>query len=143
VRSLANDACLTRPAPDFSRRPLRLEGVAQRVPSGTVITRHPRDNGIAPKPLKGDGGVHWLHQRTLIRRAYSPFVPDAPLEELPRFIAPMLASTGPAPTEQGWALEVKGDGMRAQLRYDGRGICVRSRPGRSCTSEFPELADLR
>jgi bifunctional non-homologous end joining protein LigD len=30
--------------------------------------------------------------------------------------------------------------MRAQLRYDGRRVCVRSRPGRDCTMEFPELA---
>ena len=36
-------------------------------------------------------------------------------------------------------LEVKWDGMRAQLRYDGRRLCVRSRPGRDCTDEFPEL----
>ena len=52
----------------------------------------------------------------------------------------MLASAGPAPTEAGWALEVKWDGIRAQLRYDGRRVCVRSRPGRDCTAEFPELA---
>jgi hypothetical protein len=32
-----------------------------------------------------------------------PGVVDAPLEELPRFIAPMLASPGSAPTEAGWA----------------------------------------
>jgi bifunctional non-homologous end joining protein LigD len=69
-------------------------------------------------------------------------VPDAPLEELPRFIAPMLASTGSAPTEAGWALEVKWDGMRAQFRYDGRRVCVRSRPGRDCTAEFAELAAI-
>jgi bifunctional non-homologous end joining protein LigD len=49
----------------------------------------------------------------------------------------MLASTGPVTTEAGWALEVKRDGMRAQLRYDGRRVCVRSRPGRDCTAEFP------
>jgi hypothetical protein len=54
----------------------------------------------------------------------------------------MLASPGPAPTEQGWAREVKWDGMRAQLRFDGRRVCVRSRPGRNCTAEFPELVEL-
>jgi bifunctional non-homologous end joining protein LigD len=69
-------------------------------------------------------------------------VPDASLEELPRFISPMLATAGPAPTEAGWALEVELDGMRAQLRYDGRRVCVRSRPGRDCTEEFPELAAI-
>jgi len=65
-------------------------------------------------------------------------VPDASLEELPRFIAPMLASSGPAPTRPGWGFEVKFDGIRAQLRYDGRRVCVRSRPGRDCTAESPE-----
>jgi bifunctional non-homologous end joining protein LigD len=73
--------------------------------------------------------------------AFRP-VRDAPVEELPRFIAPMLASGGPAPLTTGWALEIKWDGMRAQLRYDGRRVGVRSRPGRDCTDEFPELAEL-
>jgi bifunctional non-homologous end joining protein LigD len=67
---------------------------------------------------------------------------DAPLEELPRFIAPMLSSAGPPPTGPGWAAEVKWDGMRAQLRYDGCRVCVRSRPGRDCTAEFPELTAI-
>jgi bifunctional non-homologous end joining protein LigD len=39
-------------------------------------------------------------------------------------------------------LEVKFDGMRAQLRWDGRFLCLRSRPGRDCTGEFPELAAI-
>jgi ATP-dependent DNA ligase len=30
--------------------------------------------------------------------------------------------------------------MRVQLRSDGRAVCLRSRPGRDCTEEFPELA---
>lgn len=64
-------------------------------------------------------------------------------EGLPRFIAPALASTGVAPSDDAWAMEVKWDGMRAQLRFDGHALCVRSRPGRDCTAEFPELADLR
>jgi bifunctional non-homologous end joining protein LigD len=39
-------------------------------------------------------------------------------------------------------MEVKWDGIRAQLRYDAGGACLRSRPGRNCTAEFPELAEL-
>lgn len=74
--------------------------------------------------------------------AYPLGVPDAPLEEFPRFIVPMLASAGPAPTEAGSALEVKWDSMRAQLRYDGRRVCVRTRRGRDCTAEFLELAAI-
>jgi bifunctional non-homologous end joining protein LigD len=61
-------------------------------------------------------------------------------ESLPRFIAPMLLTATPeVPADPGWALEVKWDGMRAQLRYDGRRVALRSRPGRDCTSQFPEL----
>jgi len=53
----------------------------------------------------------------------------------------MLASTGPAPDGEGWVHEVKWDGMRAQVRIDGQ-VTVRSRPGRDCSREFPELAEL-
>ena len=63
-------------------------------------------------------------------------------EELPRFVAPMLARTGPVPVGDGWAVEVKFDGMRLQLRRDGRAVCLRSRPGRDCSEEFPELAAI-
>jgi len=58
---------------------------------------------------------------------------------MPRFIEPMLARSGSVPEGDDWALEVKFDGMRAQLRWDGRALCLRSRPGRDCTAEFPEL----
>jgi bifunctional non-homologous end joining protein LigD len=64
-------------------------------------------------------------------------------EDLPRFVAPMLARTGPMPVGDGWAVEVKFDGMRLQLRRDGRAVCLRSRPGRDCTEEFPELAAIQ
>jgi bifunctional non-homologous end joining protein LigD len=63
-------------------------------------------------------------------------------EELPSFVAPMLARTGPVPVGGGWAVEVKFDGMRLQLRRDGRAVCLRSRPGRDCSEEFPELAAI-
>jgi bifunctional non-homologous end joining protein LigD len=54
----------------------------------------------------------------------------------------MLARTGPVPVGGGWAVEVKFDGMRLQLRRDGRAVCLRSRPGRDCSEEFPELAAI-
>jgi bifunctional non-homologous end joining protein LigD len=54
----------------------------------------------------------------------------------------MLATSGPVSMTSDWALEVKWDGMRAQLRYDGRWLSLRSRSGRNCTAEFPELAEL-
>jgi bifunctional non-homologous end joining protein LigD len=63
-------------------------------------------------------------------------------EGMPRFVEPMLARSGRVPDGDDWALEVKFDGMRAQLRWDGRTLCLRSRPGRDCTAEFPELGPL-
>src|SRR3954471_23378332 len=71
--------------------------------------------------------------------------PEATRESLPQFLDPMLLGSGrPAPdAAAGWAVEVKFDGIRAQLRVDGdRSWCVRSRPGRDCSEQFPELAGL-
>jgi bifunctional non-homologous end joining protein LigD len=64
------------------------------------------------------------------------------MRDMPRFIEPMLASSGAVPEGDDWALEVKFDGIRAQLRWDGRSLSLRSRPGRDCTSEFPELGAI-
>src|SRR3954447_22372515 len=69
----------------------------------------------------------------------------APREPLPRFLAPMLLGSGlpPADARDRWALELKWDGMRAQLRVERDGAwCVRSRPGRDCSEQFPELQHL-
>ena len=64
-------------------------------------------------------------------------------ERLPDFIAPMLLTTADeVPTDEGWALEVKWDGMRAQLRFARRRVTVRSRAGRDCTAQFGELCAI-
>jgi hypothetical protein len=54
----------------------------------------------------------------------------------------MLLTTGAVPEGDGWALEVKWDGCRAQLRYDGRSVSLRTRHGRECAEDFPELAEI-
>jgi bifunctional non-homologous end joining protein LigD len=66
-------------------------------------------------------------------------------EELPRFIAPMLLRSSPLPAapDSRWVLEVKWDGIRCQLRFDGRRPCLRSRTGRECTAEFPDVDVIR
>jgi bifunctional non-homologous end joining protein LigD len=62
------------------------------------------------------------------------------VESLPHFVEPMLlTATREVPSSPGWALEVKWDGMRAQARFDGLRVTVRSRSGRECTDQFPEL----
>src|SRR5919202_3596899 len=60
----------------------------------------------------------------------------------PSFIAPMLARPGALPRHPDWALEVKWDGMRAQVRVCDSAVPVRSRHGRDWTAAFPELAPL-
>ena len=87
------------------------------------------------------GTFFWLGVSSSSRKVGA--VTRAPREELPRFVEPMLATSGLAPEEDGWALEVKFDGMRAQVRHDGSSVRVRSRPGRACSDEFPELDGIR
>ena len=59
---------------------------------------------VAPSCQQLTGFEHgWSTDRS----PYPPFVHDAALEELPRFVPPMLATAGPAPSEPGWAPEVK------------------------------------
>ena len=63
-------------------------------------------------------------------------------EQQPTFIPPMLLSSGALPDGDAWTLEVKWDGCRAQLRYDGRSVSLRTRHGRECSADFPELQEI-
>src|SRR3954452_2855457 len=66
-------------------------------------------------------------------------MPPPRLEPLPRFLEPMLATSGGVPAGLGWAAEVKWDGLRGQLRHDGHRTTLRSRSGHDLSSAFPEL----
>lgn len=60
------------------------------------------------------------------------------------FVPPMLLASGPLCGDaRKFAYEVKWDGMRAQVRVSDGKVELRSRPGRLCTSQFPELVPLR
>ena len=62
--------------------------------------------------------------------------------ELPAFVAPMLARPGVLPRDARWALEVKWDGMRAQVRVSA-GRCRFARAtGATGSAAFAELAPL-
>src|SRR4051812_6643026 len=54
----------------------------------------------------------------------------------------MLVRSGHVPGENEWAGEVKWDGIRLQARVEPTRVRVRSRPGRDCTTLFPELGAL-
>jgi bifunctional non-homologous end joining protein LigD len=54
----------------------------------------------------------------------------------------MLLTSDVVPAGEAWSLELKWDGCRAQLRYDGRSVTLRTRNGRECCEDFPELADI-
>lgn len=63
---------------------------------------------------------------------------------LPRGLSPMLATAGPLPPgEEGWAHEVKWDGVRALVAVEGGSVRLTSRNGNDVTRGYPELAGLR
>lgn len=64
-------------------------------------------------------------------------------EPLPGLVAPMLATAGDLPADDGgWAYELKWDGVRAIAYVDGGRARFLSRNGNDLTSSFPELRPL-
>jgi bifunctional non-homologous end joining protein LigD len=54
--------------------------------------------------------------------------------------SPMLATPWPGPfADDGWVWEVKWDGVRTLLTWDGRRVTLRSRAGNDATDRYPEL----
>jgi bifunctional non-homologous end joining protein LigD len=63
--------------------------------------------------------------------------------KMPTRLEPMLATPLPAPpTDEGWAYEIKWDGIRALGYIDGENLKLSARRGSDHTSKYPELADL-
>ncbi|MFN8038507.1 MAG: non-homologous end-joining DNA ligase [Acidimicrobiales bacterium] len=61
----------------------------------------------------------------------------------PPAIAPMRAVIGPLPTDdEGWAYEVKWDGVRVVATIEGGRVGLRSSNGNDITTRYPELAAL-
>jgi bifunctional non-homologous end joining protein LigD len=77
----------------------------------------------------------------MIHRMDAPVDPAA--EEMPQFIAPMLAKLSTLPTDDSeWAFEVKWDGVRAIARSQPGRISFISRNGNDVTAAYPELRAL-
>jgi ATP-dependent DNA ligase len=61
-------------------------------------------------------------------------------QQFPMFVEPMLLATGrELPTTHLWWAELKLDGARGQLRVADGVASLRTRIGRRCNSEFPEI----
>jgi bifunctional non-homologous end joining protein LigD len=68
---------------------------------------------------------------------------DPTREPMPERLAPMLARAGTLPPDDGWAFEIKWDGVRA-LAYceGGRLLKLESRNQTNITPRYPELREL-
>lgn len=82
------------------------------------------------------GGKNWM-----IHRMDPPEDPGrAPM---PERIEPMLAKAGDLPSEDGWAFEIKWDGVRAVAYAEGgRLLKLESRNRNNITPRYPELREL-
>jgi len=61
---------------------------------------------------------------------------------LPESVAPMLAVAGTLPPDEGWAFEVKWDGVRVIAYIERGSMRLVGRAGRDCTASYPELRQL-
>ncbi|MCU1558313.1 MAG: ATP-dependent ligase, partial [Microbacteriaceae bacterium] len=121
-----------------------------------IITLHgEKDGGLgAPRRFAlihtgGDGKAarNWLIH--LMKPAGASEAVSRPTVVAPRSVdldfTPMLATLGTTKDiadEEGWAFEMKWDGIRAIARIDGGAVSLTSRNGKDLTVTYPELAVL-
>jgi bifunctional non-homologous end joining protein LigD len=81
------------------------------------------------------GGKNWMIHR--MDPAPEGFAPP------PSQVRPMLAVPGQLPTnDEGWAFEIKWDGVRALAYVDGGRVRLQSRNDNELTQSFPELHEI-
>ena len=74
---------------------------------------------------------------------YRTDLPPPPREAMPEHLSPMLASPGRLPeSEEGWAFEVKWDGVRAITYWWPGDMRIESRNLNDVSSRYPELRAL-
>jgi bifunctional non-homologous end joining protein LigD len=84
--------------------------------------------------LFATGGKNWMIHRM------DP--PRAGFEPLPGLVRPMLAVAGVLPaSDDGWAYEIKWDGVRAIVYVSGGRVRALSRNDKDITGSFPELRE--
>ncbi|WP_028048476.1 non-homologous end-joining DNA ligase [Cellulomonas sp. URHD0024] len=87
--------------------------------------------GAAP-----DAGKNWM-----VHRMDPPTRPD--WEPVPALVRPMLAVPGDLPEDdEGWAYEMKWDGVRAVAYVDGGRVRLMSRNDLDITRSYPEVARM-
>ena len=87
--------------------------------------------------------MHRVHNGHQVGKAHGVAKPRLMDSPLPDSLAPMLATTGSLPQEDGeWAFEFKWDGIRVLLWIDDGRPRALSRGGHDLTVAFPELAAL-
>jgi len=80
-------------------------------------------------------GKNWMIHRM------DPALKD--FEHLPEKVRPMLATPGRLPaSDEGWAYEIKWDGVRAITFVEGGRIRMRSRNDKELASSFPEFREI-
>jgi bifunctional non-homologous end joining protein LigD len=80
-------------------------------------------------------GADWM-----VHRMDPPQDPDR--QPMPSRLEPMLAVRGKLPSGDGWAYEIKWDGVRVLAFVDGGRVTARARSGRDVTAAYPELRAL-
>jgi bifunctional non-homologous end joining protein LigD len=86
-------------------------------------------------PTGAPEGKDWMIHR--MDEAPADFTP------FPKLVEPMLATAGALPKkDEGWAYELKWDGVRAIVYVDGGRVRVRSRNDKDLLTSFPELREL-
>lgn len=91
--------------------------------------------------LRGTYGLYRTGERDWLIHRKDP--PEPGWEPVPERLAPMLATLGPLPASgEGWAFEVKWDGVRALAYVDAGRLRLESRRGNDITVTFPELKAL-
>ncbi|WP_420111197.1 ATP-dependent DNA ligase [Pseudactinotalea sp.] len=84
--------------------------------------------------------IHLMDPTRPKRRATPSGSPRPQREVLPK---PMMATPATElPDEQGWAYEMKWDGVRAIIEIEGNRVRLMSRSGRDQTAQYPELGVL-
>jgi bifunctional non-homologous end joining protein LigD len=81
-----------------------------------------------------DGKDWMIHRMDEAPADFTPF---------PKLVEPMLATAGTLPKkDEGWAYELKWDGVRAVVYVDGGRVRARSRNDKDLLTSFPELREL-